>query len=146
MLFIGVVADAAFRADVLYWVVRPHYLLAMTDDYLDSVKREFGLTLPPAYVAFMRSYPQELETTKLELGWCQEAIAERHFLKSPEKVAELNRGVRVPGVSWLQDGSGWPARFWVIGDDQCGNYYAIDTGIDSGAVHFYDHEIGTFAL
>jgi len=118
----------------------------MTNDYLEDVRREFGVSLPASFVAFMQDYPSELETTKLNLGWCQEAVSERYFLKSPDRIAELNRIVRTPGVSWLEDGNGWPTRFFVIGDDDCGNYFAIDTETDTGAVHFYDHEVASFAL
>lgn len=118
----------------------------MTNDYLEDVSREFGVALPASYVAFMQNYPSELETTKLNLSGCQEAISERYFLKSPERIAEINRIVRTPGVSWLRDGSGWPNCFFVIGDDDCGNYFAIDTEADTGGVHFYDHEVAAIAL
>ena len=118
----------------------------MTNNHLDNIRREFGVSLPPSYVAFMENYPTELETTKLNLGWCQEAISDRYFLKSHDRIVELNRVVRTPGVSWLEDGSGWPARFFVIGDDDCGNYFAIDTETETGAVYFYDHEVASFAL
>jgi hypothetical protein len=116
----------------------------MNDDYLTHIKDEFGVTLPASYIEFMRNYPPKLETTKLDLGSCQEAISERVFLKSPEKIFKLNRDVRTLGVSWLKDGSGWPSHFFVIGDDDCGNYYAIDTKSDSGTVHFYNHEVASF--
>lgn len=118
----------------------------MTDEFQKRISDEFGVTLPFCYVAFMRSYPPELEATKLDLGRCQEAISERYFLKAPEGIAELNRGVRVPGVEWVEGEIGWPARFFVIGDDECGNYYAIDTDSDACTVHFYNHELGRFTV
>jgi hypothetical protein len=116
----------------------------MTEEYVKNIRDEFGITLPTCYVAFMRDYPSELENTKVNLGWRQEAISERQFLKSPDGVLDLNRGVRGPGIPWLPDDSGWPSRFFVIGDDECGNYYVIDTETDSGAVHFYDHDERSF--
>ncbi len=111
---------------------------------MKNIKEEFGITLPACYVAFMRNFPSELETTKLNLGWCQEAISERELRSLPDGILDLNRGVRGPDIPWLPDNSGWPSRFFVIGDDQCGNYYVIDTESDSGAVHFYDHDERSF--
>jgi len=114
----------------------------MDDAYLARVRDEFGLALPAQCVAFMRAFPSELRTTKLDLSWCQEPISERYFLESSDQVFELNQRVRTPGVPWLEDDGPWPNRFFVIGDDQCGNYYAIDTDAENAAVYFYDHETG----
>ena len=117
----------------------------MTEDFLNCVKAEFGITLPDDYVKFMRNYPEELEATKLDLGWCKEAISERCFLKNPERILKFNRDVRTPNISWLKDGSGWPPRFFVIGDDDCGNYFAINAEEKETAVLFYDHELASFS-
>jgi hypothetical protein len=118
----------------------------MNDKDLTTVREQFGLALPAHYVLFMRHYPIELETTKLNLGWCQEPISERYILKSFEKILDLNQRVRAPGLQWLADGQGWPNRFFVIGDDQCGNFYCLDTQGDSTAVYFYDHELAQFSV
>ena len=94
----------------------------------------------------MQSYPPELEQTKLDLGWCQEAIADRYFRKAHGSIEQLNDDVRTPGVPWTEGDGPWPNHFFVIGDDQCGNYYAVEAREGGGQVFFYDHDLGTFAL
>ncbi len=113
---------------------------------IQEIAARFSLQLPVAYVEFLLSFPAELEHTKLNLGWCQEAISDRYLRKAPESIAELNDDVRAPGVPWIDDDGPWPNHFFVIGDDQCGNYYAIDIRADDAAVFFYDHDEGSFTL
>jgi hypothetical protein len=60
-------------------------------------------------------------------------------------LVELNRDVRLPGTPWVGEaGDPWPDNYFVIGDDQCGNYWSVDLQTADSGVWFYDHEIGAF--
>jgi hypothetical protein len=63
----------------------------------------------------------------------------------PLQVLELNERVRWPGTPWIDEDGPWPSYYFVIGDDECGNYWALDLRQpDSSAVYFYDHDLGNF--
>jgi hypothetical protein len=117
----------------------------MTEADLASVEIQLGVTLPEHYRRFMLEYPQTLIDTKLDLGWIREAPADRQFYNNPARLVELNRDVRLPGTPWVGEaGDPWPDNFFVIGDDQCGNYWSVDLQTADPGVWFYDHEIGAF--
>jgi hypothetical protein len=93
---------------------------------------------------FLLTYPQALIDTKLDLGWMQEAPADRQLYNTPTRLIQLNQDVRAPGTPWVGESGAWPDQYFVIGDDQCGNYWCIDRqGLDP-AIWFYDHEVGAF--
>jgi hypothetical protein len=118
---------------------------SMTIDDLNRVEGRLGVKLPERYREFMLKYPQSLQETKLELSWIQEPISDRYFRNNAEAIISLNEDVRLPGTPWMEDDGPWPDRFFVIGDDQCGNYYAVDLDSDGHGIWFYDHDIGEFA-
>ncbi len=56
-----------------------------------------------------------------------------------------NQDVRRPGTPWVGEaGDPWPENYFVIGDDQCGDYWCVDLRTADPGVFFYDHEIGAF--
>jgi hypothetical protein len=64
-----------------------------------------------------------------------------------DRLIQLNRDVRQPGVPYLGDTGGpWPNEHVVIGEDQSGNYWSVVTSDQttsvSTAVWFFDHETG----
>jgi hypothetical protein len=118
----------------------------MTADDLDRLEGLLRIKLPDKYREFMLAYPAQLVDTKLNLSWTQEPISERFFRNRPQALVELNQVVRLPGTPWVDEDGPWPDRFFVIGDDQCGNYYAIDLESDGQEVWFYDHELGKFRV
>jgi hypothetical protein len=118
----------------------------MNEAELDALEREFNLVLPCSFRRFMASYPRVLETTAMIFGDHREPLSERYFVNDATRLRALNHLVRLPDTPWLEDGSSWPAVLFVIGDDQCGNYYAIDTASEGGAVLFYDHDPGVIEV
>jgi hypothetical protein len=113
-------------------------------DDLTELERVFGLALPEPYRQFLLNYPVKLLETKLDLGWTKESPGDRQLRNDVSGLAQLNRCVRLPNTPWTEDDGPWPEFFFVIGDDQCGNYWAVDTRHQDAAVYFYDHELGKF--
>ncbi len=111
---------------------------------IDRIETELAVTLPTHYRDFLASFPSTLIETKADLGWKQEAPADREFRNDPDEIVSLNRDVRSPGTPWTEDEGPWPDRYFVIGDDECGNYWVIDLDSDDEGVWFYDHELSRF--
>src|SRR5215210_7185118 len=117
----------------------------MTNADVAKVESALAVTLPAHYRRFLLAYPQSLIDNKLDLGWVQEAPADRQLYNNPARLIELNRDVRLPGTPWVGEaGDPWPDNYFVIGDDQCGNYWSVDLQASDPGVWFYDHEIGAF--
>jgi SMI1-KNR4 cell-wall len=117
----------------------------MTEAEVATVETELGVVLHQHYRRFLMEYPQILIDTKLDLGWVQEAPADRKLYNNAARLIELNRDVRLPGTPWVGEaGDPWPDNFFVIGDDQCGNYWSVDLQTADSGVWFYEHEIGAF--
>jgi SMI1-KNR4 cell-wall len=111
------------------------------------LETELGVVLPGHYRDFLRNYPQTLIDARLNLGWSKESPTDRQLNNNPHKLVELNKNVRLPGTPWVgEDGEPWPDNYFVIGDDQCGNYYSVDLNSAEPGVWFYDHEVGEFYL
>jgi hypothetical protein len=63
-----------------------------------------------------------------------------------DELIYYNEDVRKAGTPWTEDGGPWPERYFVIGDDQCGNYWVIDLKLTGQEVLFYDHDVGKFEV
>ncbi|MFO0965446.1 MAG: SMI1/KNR4 family protein [Gemmataceae bacterium] len=117
----------------------------MSEAEIRDVEVQLGVTLPVHYRSFLLAYPTRLIEAKLDLGWVQEAPADRQLYDNAERLIQLNRDVRLPGTPWVgEEGAAWPEKFFAVGDDQCGNYWSIDLLTEDRGVWFYDHEIGAF--
>src|ERR1700730_12980334 len=98
----------------------------MTETDVNAVESALGVVLPDYYRRFVLEYPQPLMETKLDLGWVQEAPADRQLYNNRARLIELNKDVRLPGTPWVGEaGDPWPDRYFVIGDDQCSNYWCV---------------------
>jgi hypothetical protein len=117
----------------------------MIAEEVETLETTFGVTLPDRYVELLLEYPEDLVATKTDLGWKQESIADRQLLNDATKLCKLNEFVRCPGTPWTDDDGPWPNRFFAIGDNECGDYWAVDTSDPNSPVYFYDHDRGTFA-
>jgi SMI1 / KNR4 family (SUKH-1) len=116
----------------------------MTDAEVSKIEQRLAIALPAVYRAFLLRYPPPLVSAKKDLGWLQEAPSERQLVNDAGQLIELNEDIRQPGTPWTADDGPWPARYLVIGDDQCGNYWCIDRHASGDRVWFYDHELGVF--
>jgi hypothetical protein len=117
----------------------------MREAEVAAMESELALTLPGHYRQFLLAYPQQLLDIKLNLGWVEEAPADRHLCNTSARLIELNREVRLPGTPWVGEAGGpWPDHYFVVGDDQCGNYWCVDLRTADAGVWFYNHELGQF--
>jgi hypothetical protein len=117
----------------------------MTEADVAALEGSLGVVLPDHYRRFLLNYPQPLIDIKLDLGWAQEAPADRQLSNSAARLIELNRDVRLPGTPWVGEaGDPWSDNYFVVGDDQCGNYWCVDLHAADPGVWFYNHEAGAF--
>jgi hypothetical protein len=58
----------------------------MTESDIAQIETELALPLPSDYRKFLLTYPQALIDTKLDLGWMQEAPADRQLYNNPTQV------------------------------------------------------------
>jgi hypothetical protein len=147
-------AAADFDATLLF--LNSLLFVPMTLDHLHDVERELNVTLPAPYVAYMRSYPLVLNETVIYIGDSPQTPAQWEFIGTRERLIELNRYVREPGVEWLEDGSPWPDTHFAIGEDIGGDCFSIRlAGVGAGvgadwdysagkSVFTFDHETGRF--
>lgn len=110
------------------------------------LEQRLQITLPDHYRQFLLNYPSILIETRTELGWKTESVSDRQLRFSLSELAYYNEDVRKQGTPWTEHDGPWPEQFFVIGDDQCGNYWMIDLNSSGREVYFYDHELGTFSV
>ena len=107
---------------------------------LQQLAKQFRVSLPQSYIEFMSNYPRGLSRSGGELA---EPVSDLHIFKSPERIRDFNLEVRDLGDIFADD-EVWPAAYFVIGHDGCGNFYALDTKNAKGKIVMFDHEEGDF--
>jgi hypothetical protein len=119
--------------------------LDMSEVDVALLESSLGVVLPDHYRRFLLNYPSPLIDNKRDLGWVREAPAERQLLNGAARLIHLNRDVRLPGTPWVgESGDPWPDNFFVVGDDQCGNFWCVNMLAEDRGVWFYDHDLGGF--
>jgi hypothetical protein len=116
----------------------------MTDAELAEIEERLSVALPGAYRAFLLPYPAELIAAKKDFGWKKESPSDKQLVNDAAQLIELNEDVREPGTPWTAEDGPWPTRYFVVGDDLCGNYWCIDLDGPGADVWFYDHDLGDF--
>jgi hypothetical protein len=110
---------------------------------LSAVEAVLGRPVPSVYRRFFENYPARLREAFVNLGWKRERLSEAMLLDNAGQLLYWNELVRLPGASWMRAReSGWPVHMMVIGHDSSGNYWCIDACSETGAVWFYNHELG----
>jgi hypothetical protein len=96
---------------------------------LTCVANALGIDLPERYCEFVKRLA-ESPRVAAALG---DAVS-----TDADVVIELNKNLwfAVP-IAGLSE---WPDNYFVIGEDRCGNYYAVDAADPEEAVLFYDHD------
>ena len=118
----------------------------MTEADVLKIEEELAVSLPDAYRSILLNYPDELlklaEILKTDEICDPETPADLELLNDPDSLIENNRFVRTPGHRYSKSGAPWPASYFLIGIDGCGDYYAIDLQMgDESPVFFWGHEM-----
>lgn len=104
------------------------------DEERERLEELIGRPLPAEIVAAQENYPVEFRG----------AAFERDFDPTVRALLVSNLTVRHESASGAFGGKDWPSTFLAIGDDSCGNTYAVDASKPGASVLFYDHEQGEF--
>ena len=117
----------------------------MTETDLETIEQALAVSLPSSYRSIVLNYPQELlklaELFKEDDDDEPETPADLELLNDPKKIISENQHVRRPGIRYTESGDPWPADYFVVGIDGCGEYYAIDLRLgDESPVFYWDHE------
>lgn len=100
----------------------------MNANEIDALEGSLGIVLPDGYGRMLRRLGKRPLRGLLAGLVCTEA----------EAVLSLND--RVSHFDAVAGLSEWPDELFVIGEDGCGNYYAIRHEEEDSAVFFFDHE------
>ncbi|HMS66833.1 MAG TPA: SMI1/KNR4 family protein [Saprospiraceae bacterium] len=99
-------------------------------DQIQELSRELGRELPSHYQEYLLNFPQEIANFKREFLNAHELLTETYFRNSVESIIEVNKYFEVFELNHLI----------AIGDDGCGNYYAIKESELDHNVYFINHE------
>jgi len=99
----------------------------MTPEEITGIERALSIQLPEFYRAFLLNYPADLAEAFIYYSpGHQRHIARFEFNDSAAELTKINRELRLPGTPWTEDDGPWPERYFAIGHDQCGGYFAIN--------------------
>ncbi len=107
-------------------------------DFTD-IEQALGFELPNYYKQFILEYPMSLLAAKPR-GW--KPITDWEFANNPHRIIEMNRFVRSQEDGYFLENGPWPDRYFVIGEEEAGNYYAIDRDSSDQTVFMFHHEDG----
>lgn len=100
----------------------------MNANEIDALEDSLGIVLPEAYVSMLRRlHKRPLRGILAELV-CTDGQA---VVSLNERVSHFDAVAGLPA---------WPDELFVIGEDGCGNYYAIRHEEEDSAVFFFNHE------
>lgn len=117
----------------------------MTEHDLQRIERVLEVSLPGYYYSIQLEYPSELlklaDLIKDDDNSDPETPCDLELLNDLEIIIDMNKFVREPGHRYSKSGDPWPANYFLVGIDGCGNYYAIDLlKGDESPVFFWDHD------
>jgi SMI1-KNR4 cell-wall len=113
----------------------------MTAGDLESIEQALGFPLPGFYKRFMQEYPRSLP--EKQPGWLK-PVTEWEFADNPERVIQFNRFVRDQEEGYFVDDGTWPDEYFVIGNEEDQNYFAVNRLGGAETVYFWSHEDGEF--
>ena len=91
------------------------------------IEEATGIKLPKAYADIITNYPKELlGTDAQDFGLIDDA----------ERIINENLSVRKDGFF----GESWPERYFIVGENGCGDYYVINYESDDFTIGFANHE------
>jgi hypothetical protein len=119
----------------------------MTPDDLRKIESTLGLTLPESFQRFMLNYPQELLDASVSLGNDEETYTERacevELVNTADAIIALNKSDPAE-YHYSMRPEDWPPTHLVIGHNQCGDVYGIDTTIENSPVYMGGPHLGEY--
>ena len=113
----------------------------MRKSSIDKIEYELTVSLPEQYRRFLLNYPRALHQTEELQGSGTSVPLSRHVCCSKASdLIRLNRTTRENVQIWTKKGrpGRWPKHMFVIGEDGCGNYYAINLQHKNVAIYFFN--------
>ncbi len=107
----------------------------MTLDEVHDIERRLSVSLPAAY-----------RKALLDGVSISGSSPEPYFSCEWKELILTNLELRMPPIPNCFCGREWPLSYVCIGNDGCGNYYAIDCNDPCCSVRFFDHEADTFDI
>lgn len=118
--------------------------MSISETELDSIQQRTGLMLPQRYRAVVLNYPQAL----LDMADVYPGPKKTVERIGPEN-AELYAYAQLLEIANLGDvdykNDLFPKHFFIVGDDGCGDYYAIDTTSEDAPVFMSGPHSGEYA-
>lgn len=109
---------------------------------IDELEKKVGLILPQQYRTFLENYPQWLAQHKYSDDPKFGGPSDFELLSDLKQIAKLNRCWR---KLWAESDYAeipFPKSYLLIGEDGCGNIFAIDTqSTGKETVLEFDHEL-----
>ncbi len=95
-----------------------------------ELKEFLKFELPKHYEIYLRNFPRQISSFKREYLAANELLTERYFRNTVESIKEVNNCFEAFDLNNLI----------AIGDDGCGNYYAIKAKSNDTNVYFINHD------
>jgi hypothetical protein len=99
----------------------------MNQEEIESIEEKTGIKLPESYKQVVLDYPKELAGTEAE---------DFGLLNDVQMIIAENNDVKNNGYF----GEAWPDRYFIIGQNGCGDYYVINHESKDFTVGFACHE------
>jgi len=103
---------------------------SLSANEIKELESYFKNTLPTHYRSFLMNFPSEISHFKREYCNAKELLTERYFRNSVKSIIKVNNDFEAFELKDLI----------ALGDDGCGNYFAIKNNDEDKNVYFIDHE------
>ena len=103
---------------------------SLNESDLKDLEKYFSFELPEHYQLFLQNFPKDVSNFKREYLVGNELLTERYLRNSVNSIIEVNKYFDAFELD----------NMIALGDDGCGNYYAIKSNSNDRKVYFINHE------
>ncbi len=103
-------------------------------EFIVDLEQLLDARIPQIYLEFINKYnviyKRDIENFRRHIeNYSRCDLDFEHFYLDPKQILDSNRGVR-EGWWPMFPGDAWPKNIIAIGDNGCGDYWAIEAGVD----------------